>query len=159
MPESTLAGEFASVLRSLWRAQLRVTRAAAKLPELPESQVDLLRTLIRLGPMTPAELADELRLARPTVSNVLRQLRGSGLIERSRDPQDGRSAIVAATDRAREILDSFARTRIASVEAILARLDDEDRATIEAALPALNRLLVEYQRDIVDPELEPAALQ
>lgn len=138
---------FAALLRNLWRAQLRVTRAAAR---LPESQVDLLRLLIRSGPMTPAELADELRLARPTVSNVLRDLRGSGLIERRQVSGDRRSVIVAATDRAREILDAFARTRVAAIEAVLGRLDADDRASIAAAVPALERLLAEFEREHSD---------
>ncbi len=141
------SSSFSALLRNLWRAQVRVTRSAAHLPELPGSQVDLLRLLIEAGPLTPAELADRLRLARPTVSNVLRDLRGSGLIERRQAPDDGRSVIVAATDRAREILDTFARTRVAAIEAVLGRLDADDRARIDAAIPALERLLAEFDRE------------
>ncbi|MEZ5127869.1 MAG: MarR family transcriptional regulator [Micropruina glycogenica] len=139
---------FAGLLRNLWRAQVRVTRSVARLPELPESQVDLLRLLVQAGPMTPAELADRLRLARPTVSNVLRDLRGSGLIERQQAPDDGRSVIVVATDRAAEIFDTFARTRLAALEAIMARLDQPDRDQIEAALPAMERLLHEFDAEL-----------
>lgn len=146
---------FAGLLRNLWRAQVRVTRAVAKLPELPESQVDLLRLLVQAGPMTPAELADRLRLARPTVSNVLRDLRGSGLIERRQAPDDGRSVIVAATDRAVEIFDVFARTRLAALESILARLDQPDREHIEAALPAMERLLHEFDAELQRIEHAP----
>ena len=63
-------------------------------------------------------------------------------------PDDGRSVIVVATDRAAEIFDTFARTRLAALEAIMARLDQPDRDQIEAALPAMERLLHEFDAEL-----------
>jgi DNA-binding MarR family transcriptional regulator len=142
------ASDFSALLRNLWRTLVRTTRAAEHLPELPESQVDALRALTRAGSMTPGELAEELRLARPTVSNIVRDLTADGLVERRRSGADGRSAILVPTPRAREILDSFARARVDVIETILARVDPSDRRSIEQSIPALHRLLAELDAEL-----------
>lgn len=142
------ATDFSGLLRNLWRALVRVTRAAEQLPELPESQVDALRALSQAGELTPGALAEELRLARPTVSNLVRDLVAGGLVERRRSAEDGRSAILAPTDRALEILDRFAAARVELVASILARLEQDDLRSIQAAIPALHQLLAELDAEL-----------
>lgn len=145
---SAAAADFSALLRSLWRAVVRTTRLSEGLPELPESQVDALRVLAQAGPMTPGALADELRLARTTVSNLLRDLVSAGLVERCRSGADGRSAILVPTTRALTILETFARARVEVIETLLARLSSEDLRSIEGAIPALHRLLAELDAEV-----------
>ncbi len=142
------AADFSSLLRNLWRALVRTTRAVEHLPELPESQVDALRALGQAGSMTPGELAQALRLARPTVSNVVRDLTADGLVERRRSPDDGRSVILVPTPRALAILESFARARVDVVQTILARLGEDDLQTVQHAIPVLHRLLAELDAEL-----------
>ena len=76
------------LLPPLRRAIVQAVRAAEGLPELPEAQVLMLRTLETSGPVTPGQLADELHLARPTVSNLVRELVNNGLLDRNPSEQD-----------------------------------------------------------------------
>ena len=54
-----------------------------------------LATIERHGPLTPSELAEIERVKRPTVTRTLGCLEREGLIERTPDPADGRSALVS----------------------------------------------------------------
>ncbi len=100
--------------------------------------------------MTPGDLAQKLRLARPTVSNVIRDLTNSGMIERRRSGVDGRSAILVPTEEALAVMASFARARVTVIETVLARMESGDITSIEAAIPALTRLLGELETELAE---------
>ncbi|KAB1141760.1 winged helix DNA-binding protein [Streptomyces luteolifulvus] len=76
------------------------------------------------APPTMKELADRLHCNAPNLSFVMNQLTSRGLVERSADPADRRSRLVALTDDGR-------RVRSVVIEAALAlspfaRLDTDD---------------------------------
>src|SRR5688500_13056662 len=86
------------------RLRLAITRMARRLrqeagTDLGPSQVAALATIERHGPLSPSELAERERIKRPTVTRIASNLEGAGLIERVRDPADGRSSILSATPR------------------------------------------------------------
>jgi DNA-binding MarR family transcriptional regulator len=148
-PEERLSG----LLRALWHAVVRATRAAEHLPSLPESHVAVLRTLVAAEELTPAQLAAQLRLARSTVSNLIRELTVEGLVERRPSAADGRSVLLVATDRAREVLEAFGRGRVEVVARALDDLSEADRQDVVSVLPALERLLERLQTTVaVRPE-------
>ena len=91
----------ADAVRAVSRATVAATRATQGLPALPEAQVAVLRTLRSSPSMTPAELAERLGLARPTVSNLLRDLEAAGHVTRARSEVDRRSVILTITEQAR----------------------------------------------------------
>jgi DNA-binding MarR family transcriptional regulator len=136
-----LSDDLLGVVHGLDRALVRATRATRRLPALPESQVAVLRRLSATGGCTPARLAEDLHLARPTISNLVRDLTAAGLVERQPAPGDGRSVLLVPTDRARDLLSAFREGRAEVMAGALAGLADEDRAELAAALPALSRLL------------------
>lgn len=138
--QEATAEELAGLLRSLWRGVVRAARAQQHLAPLPQSQVVLLRRLFATGPATPAQLAEDLQLARPTISNLARELTEAGMIERSPSPTDKRSVYLVATETAHEVLDRFTTGRRSAVAEAMASLSDEDRETVIAALPALAHL-------------------
>ncbi|MEZ0163748.1 MarR family winged helix-turn-helix transcriptional regulator [Kineococcus sp. LSe6-4] len=140
-PTSTapLARRLGPLLGPLRRAVLRRSRDLAGLPDLPEAQVELLRALAETGPHSPSGLADRLRLARPTVSNLLRAMTATGLVVRT--PGAGRAVAVTPTDHARTLLRRYDAASSRTLERALARLDPADRAALVTALPALERLL------------------
>jgi DNA-binding MarR family transcriptional regulator len=133
------------LLPALWHALVRAVRSAEELPALPESQVRVLHTLVATGGSTPARLAADLHLARPTVSNLVRDLMSAGLVERHKSPRDGRSVLLVPTLRAREVLGAFGRGRVAVVSNALSHLSEVDRAAVLAALPALESLLAQLK--------------
>jgi DNA-binding MarR family transcriptional regulator len=130
----------ADAVHAASRSTIAATRAAKGLPALPEAQVAVLRTLRSSPSMTPAELANELGLARPTVSNLLHDLQAAGLVTRARSEVDGRSVILTITEQARDVQDAFHRGRGEVVTSAWAALDDSDRAALAAATPSLRRL-------------------
>jgi DNA-binding MarR family transcriptional regulator len=57
---------------------------------LPASELEIMRLLVRRPGLSVNETAAELRLAPANVSTALRALEARGLLERRRDPADGR---------------------------------------------------------------------
>jgi DNA-binding MarR family transcriptional regulator len=130
----------ADAVRAVSRATVAATRATQGLPPLPEAQVAALHTLRASSSMTPAELAERLGLARPTVSNLLRDLEAAGHVTRARSEVDRRSVILTITEQARDVQDAFHRGRGEVVTSAWAALDESDRAALAAATPSLRRL-------------------
>ncbi|GIF26148.1 DNA-binding MarR family transcriptional regulator [Actinoplanes tereljensis] len=139
--ESELPDRLVRLVQGLSRTLVQATRRAGHLPALPESQVAVLRRLSHSGGQTPAQLADDLHLARPTISNLVRDLTADGLVERRPSPADGRSVLLVPTARAEEMLNAFRQGRSEAMTRAVAQLPAEDRARIEAALPSLTLLL------------------
>jgi DNA-binding MarR family transcriptional regulator len=130
--------------------QLRLTivRTARRLrqeagTELSPSLTAALSTVERHGPMTPSELAARERIQRPTATRVLARLADEGLVERTPDPQDGRSALVSATPAAHALLAELRTRKTAFLAERLQRLDAEDRAVLQRAAGILERMLAE----------------
>lgn len=134
------AARLAAVISPLRRALLAATRAQARLPELSDAQMDVIRALPRGTSRGPAEIAARLRLSRSTVSNLLGAMEGDGLIERSPAPSDGRRVVVRASARALDLFDRFDSANSALVAQATAKLDDDERSALTAAVPALERL-------------------
>src|SRR5690242_14043631 len=104
MRTTSTTPESASAHREELAPRLRwaVTRMARRLrqeagTELGPSQVAALATIERHGPLSPSEVAKLERIKRPTATRILRHLEEAGLVERVRDPEDGRGAIVTVT--------------------------------------------------------------
>ena len=107
------------------------------------SQTTALATIDRHGPLTPSELAVRERIQRPTVTRIVARLEEGGLVQRTRDPQDGRSSLVALTPAGRALLARGRTRKDAYLDRRLRRLDAEDRATLQRAAAILERLLEE----------------
>ena len=152
--EQSDAVVLADTVRMVSRATVSATRAAEGLPALPEAQVAVLHTLRASPALTPAELAQRLDLARPTVSNLLRDLDAAGYLVREPSEVDRRSITVTITEQAREVQDAFQRGRVEVVTAAWAALADSDRTALVAATPALRRLA-----DLLHGTTHPAARQ
>lgn len=154
------ADELARLLPALWRAVVRATRSAERLPALPESQVSALRKLVAKGPLSPAQLAVELDLARPTISNLVREMTAEGLVERRPSDTDGRSVLLVPTVRARNVLEAFRRGRGEVMARALDGISTDERERLVAALPSCRRLLERLQAmpepDRTDSDPAPA---
>lgn len=139
MPRAT-AARLGSLISPLRRSLLRVARSAEHLPEIPDAQIEVLRALPVGTERTSGELAAELGLSRPTISNLLRDMEGAGLIARRAATEDRRRVLVAASARATDLLERFDRASASVLADVLDRLGDEDRRVLDDALGALERL-------------------
>ncbi len=130
----------AAVISPLRRTLLAAARAAERLPEIPDAQIEVIRALPRGTVATSGELAARLGLNRSTVSNLLTAMEAAGLVARRQHTGDRRRVEIAATARALDLFDRFDHASAALVSAAAATLPDGDRAALAAALPALERL-------------------
>jgi DNA-binding MarR family transcriptional regulator len=118
--------------------QLRPTQAGF---DLTPSQVSVLFTVIRLGPLGLSELA-EIEAINPTMlSRITAELCERSLLVRQRDPADRRAASVHATHRGRRIRERIQRARSEALGAQIGQLSAEQRATLWAAVPVLEELV------------------
>jgi DNA-binding MarR family transcriptional regulator len=128
--------------------RLTIVRTARRLrqeagTELSPSLTAALSTVERHGPMTPSELAARERIQRPTATRVLARLEDDGLVERTPDPHDRRSSLVAATPAARALLAELRTRKTAFLAERLERLEPEDRAVLDRAAEILEGMLAE----------------
>ena len=130
------------------RLRLAIARTARRLrqeagEELSPSQTAALATIDRHGPLTPSELAVRERIQRPTVTRIVALLEERGLVQRTRDPQDGRSSLVALTPAGSDLLARGRTRKDAYLARRLRELDGQERATLQRAAAILERLLEE----------------
>jgi DNA-binding MarR family transcriptional regulator len=122
--------------RSVRRAAGRPWPAA----DLSAAQVELVR-LVRRDPGIPVSAAAQrLSLAGNTVSTLVGRLVDAGLLQRAVDPADRRVVRLSVTAPARRRIEGWRDRRIERVSDALARLEPADRAALETAIPALDRL-------------------
>src|SRR3954447_623196 len=108
-----------SLTDSAARLRMAIVRTARRLRQeaatestgLTPTSTAALATIERHGPLTPSELAALERVKRPTVTRTLGCLERAGLVERTPDPDDGRSALVAITPTGRERLRRLRRRK------------------------------------------------
>ncbi len=115
--------------------------AAGAVGELTPTSAAALATVERHGPLTPSELAEIERVKRPTATRTLRVLNEAGLVERTRDPEDGRSALLSITAAGRERLRRLRGRKNAYLARRMRDLPAEDVATLERAAEILEGIL------------------
>ncbi|TAL33886.1 MAG: MarR family transcriptional regulator [Phenylobacterium sp.] len=86
-------------------------------------------------------LAEAERTSRPTMSAHVKRLEAAGLVARSDHADDGRRSGLAITTAGTRKLEIIRRERNDWLAARLSRLSAADRETLEAAAPALLRLI------------------
>lgn len=107
---------------------------------LTPSQISVLFTIVRLGPLGLSELAAIEGLNPTMLSRITAQLCDSGLIRREADPSDRRSANVLSTTAGRRIRERIHRERTRALSAHIEQLDEHQRQALWDALPALEEL-------------------
>lgn len=94
--------------------------------------------LAQAGPVTIGEAAQHLRRAQSVVSEIVDGLAGRGLVERERDPADGRRTLVWLTAAGRDrIVRDADVLDIDLLQAALAGMGGAERAALLAGLATL----------------------
>lgn len=135
------AARLTAVISPLRRALLSAARAAERLPEIPDAQVEVIRALPAGTTTSPGELASTLGVGRSTISNLLASMERSGLVSRTRRDDDRRSIDVQATREALDLFSRFDRASIALLTNAVSTLSAADQRALTDAVPALERLL------------------
>jgi DNA-binding MarR family transcriptional regulator len=100
----------------------------------------LLSLLVFGGPQRMSEVARKELISLPAASRMVAAVENLGLVERLRDPSDGRAVIVAATDEGRRLMDTARAERVAALAARLQDLNDEQLAILSRAADLMNEL-------------------
>ena len=136
----------AARLRAVVGKLSRRLDATARGTGLTSSQLSALGVVARQGPIRLAELA-EIEHVNPTMlSRIVGALVDDGLLRRRPDPDDRRAGLVEVTPQGRRTHDRLRAERGRALGDGLAALSPEDRAIVEAALPALEALVVAVRR-------------
>ncbi len=128
------------------RLRMAITRVARRLRqeasgELTPASAAALASVERHGPLTPSELAEIERVKRPSATRTLQQLAELGLVDRTPDPTDGRSALVSATPAGRERLRRLRGRKNAYLARRMRGMSEDDVRTLERAAEILERML------------------
>ncbi|MEV1332232.1 MarR family transcriptional regulator [Micromonospora costi] len=131
--DETLAEAFWGVARRLRHR----TREALAPWDVTPSQARALGVLARHGVLRPGALAEHLRIAPRSATEVVDDLQRRGLVERRPDPHDRRATLVALTDEGVRTGSSIRAARQAEADRFFADLDPQDRAELARILRTL----------------------
>ncbi|HYB01430.1 MAG TPA: MarR family transcriptional regulator [Ktedonobacteraceae bacterium] len=115
-------------------------RDVAELRATP-GQLTLLGILVEHERCTMQELAEHLAVAPSTTTAMVKRLLAQGYVERAHDEVNWRTVWVKPTASGRQAVMVFHQARLNSLQQRLDRLTKNERATIIAALPALQHLV------------------
>src|SRR5579875_95275 len=100
------------------------------------------------GTTTPGQLAHRLDLDPAVVTRLLRQLEDSGLVTRTRSPEDGRVSTVEATPSGQE---AFGRVREVIWDQVRRALAGWPRQDVAELAELLGRLVTDVQKEPYRP--------
>ncbi len=146
-PDTSLTDSAVQLRMAIVRTARRLRQeAATEASGLTPTSTATLASIERFGPLTPSELADIERVKRPTMTRTLGCLEREGLIERTPDPTDGRSALIAVNADGRERLRRLRGRKNAYLARRMRDLTPDEVGTLERAAEILDRMREEEPR-------------
>jgi DNA-binding MarR family transcriptional regulator len=143
--DTSLTDTASQLRNAIVRTSRRLRQAAAEETDLTPTATAALATINRDGPLTPSELAALERVKRPSMTRTLGCLEREGLVERTPDPTDGRSSLIAINDAGRERLARLRRRKSAYLARRLRGLDPDEVETLARAAELLERIREDEQ--------------
>lgn len=98
---------------------------------------------IEAAPLTPRELAQIERVSAPSMSRTVAALAKLGLVDRTSDPEDGRSVIVSISEAGRAVIREQRRRRDLWLGQRVAKLTAEEQDVLRRATEILTRVAAE----------------
>jgi DNA-binding MarR family transcriptional regulator len=142
-PAAALAEELYRVLFEVFLVLGRRDPGCVLPGDLTLAQLSILMTLQEGGPMRMTALAAQQRVRTPTATVAIRRLEKLGLVDRSSDPTDLRAVVVRITPHGHALCCDGLATRHVLLAAMLKTLSPEDHASLNEAMPPLERLAVQ----------------
>jgi DNA-binding MarR family transcriptional regulator len=107
---------------------------------LSDIQLAALAALERHDSMTPGELADHEKVQPPSMTRVIAVLEERGLVRREPHATDRRQVILTVTAEGRDLVQRVRRRREAWLAQRLQELTPNERQTLRAAAPILEKI-------------------
>jgi len=137
-PDSVVG--LADRLHSVAIRLLRRARREDAAMGLPPAQASVLSVLVFGGARTLSALADVEQVKAPTMTRIVDALERAGLAQRQPDADDRRKLSIAATTAGVRLMQQGRSRRVKALAHLLADLDRNERATLDAAITLLGRL-------------------
>jgi DNA-binding MarR family transcriptional regulator len=119
---------------------VRRVRAAAASHELSLTESSVMGRLFKDGPATTAELARAEGMKPQSMGTTIAALEERGLVERTPHPTDGRQVNIELTTKGASVRKSVGDAKRTWLAQAIARLDEDERATLLAAGEIIKRL-------------------
>ena len=133
--------EVAGALRVAVGLVVRKLRQALSEGELTLAESSALSRLERGGPATSSDLARVERISPQSMGVTVAALLERGMIERSRDPEDGRRIVLSITETGRRIVHDKRGARTEQIAAALRTgFSDAELGQLMAVVPLIERL-------------------
>ena len=129
-----------SVSRLARRLRVERTAPGQAEPVLSDTQFAALATLEKHGAMSPGELAGHERVQPPSMTRVIAALEEWQLVTRAAHASDRRQVVLTVTPAGRVLVAKARRRRGAWLARRLNELTPQERATLRAAAPILEKL-------------------
>ena len=132
--------DLADRLHSVAIHLLRRVRRQDSASGVPAPQLSALSVIVFRGPLTLGALAATEQVRPPSMTRIVAALESAGLVERTVDPNDRRSALVRATSSGQDMLREGRLRRVQALAGDLDTLSVQERATIDKAIVLLERI-------------------
>ncbi len=118
--------------------RLRYASIKALAPwQIAPSQSRAIAVIAQHRSIRPSELAEHLRIAPRSVTEVIDGLEERDLVRRAADPDDRRATLITLTDRGDQVGEAVRAARAAEAETIFGRLSAADQAHLRRILGQL----------------------
>ncbi|MFT6696496.1 MAG: homoprotocatechuate degradation regulator HpaR, partial [Paracoccaceae bacterium] len=121
-------------------AVMRRFRPMLRLHDLSEQQWRVLRVLHEQGPTEPTVLAEQSVVLTPSLTRILANLEGRGLISRKRHNDDGRKQVAILSPKGRELIAQITPQSTAIYAELEAAFGSADTHELMQALRRLTAL-------------------
>ena len=121
---------------------LRRVRRTDALTGISAAQLSALSVLMG-GPRTLGEMATAEQVRPPTMSKLVSEMEGAGLVHRSGDAEDARIVRLEMTPKGKRVLAKGRELRIAEIERRIRSLPADDAGTVLEAVGIVERMLRE----------------
>lgn len=104
---------------------------------LNAASFDVLATLRRSAPphrLSPGDLMDSTMVTSGTMTNRIDQLERAGLVERFRNPEDGRGFLISLSSKGFTVIDAAVTEHVETQAKLVSGLSADDRAALDALL-------------------------
>jgi DNA-binding MarR family transcriptional regulator len=143
------ADQFLALMASIRRSGRTLAGQPDQLSSLTNSQVDLVRLVLRQPGISVTQAAAALRLAPNTVSTLVRQLTERRMLLRRVDPSDRRVARLELTPRLGDQLAFYRDRRVAMLAGVMHRLPADEQLALQRGLAVLETVAEQLRRQEV----------
>jgi DNA-binding MarR family transcriptional regulator len=125
--------------------------------DLTMIQAQVLRVL-RRGPLQTGQLAAELRISAPAITQLTDRLIRKGLIERQAAVDDRRCVLVALSSKGKRLVDQFRKRRAELFKDALSNISKVEQGQLIEALGKMVLVLEDYESKMVEAQTASAGL-